>query len=301
MKEKIKKLKQILVQLSLIIFGLGGFISTYLFKYDKDVSHLVRDLSVTLSSIGLVSIIYEFYLRKEFEDSLNEKIKNLLEQQTFLEENILDLKIKNQNSEIEKIVNDQIKKHSPKNIARLNNCGVFDVFDELKVDRLSAKFLLLKNEEIRISKMWIPSPEVLEDVFYNAIVKNNCTIKIVLLDPELGFSTLEKRSCTIEHYNPERLKDRIKENINSIISIRAKLKEIGKEDSLKFHTHDSFVSVSLVGYSDNWIMGTYLNKRIATKGTQIKIKGKHTPIYLELESHFNHLFDIVSKEYVFPV
>ncbi|WP_298360411.1 hypothetical protein [Runella sp.] len=293
MSDQIYNLKKKWIFAILLVIGsIGIGVSTADF-IDQNLRHHIRDISVTLSTIGLISLLYELNLRTEFNQKMEESIKKIIDEK--INSSSPDLKEYLQTT-VTNIAKTQIRENAPNNFTRLKDSGIFDCYGQLKIDDIGKRIATLRKTEIRISKIWIPSLEVLEDILIKAIDEHECIVKIVLLDPDLAKRTLEKRAQTIEDYTPNRIESLIRENRKVIESIYNRL---DNKSALKFHEHDSFVSVSLVGYSDTWIMGTYLNKRIATKGTQVKVRGCHTPFYIELDNHFTDLFENQSKPYLF--
>ena len=142
------------------------------------------------------------------------------------------------------------------------------------------------NSEIIIKKLWIPNMFVLKPLIEKAIVKQGCTVKILLLSP-LAESTLKARVKTIcKDTDYDSVHKRLKENFIMLQKLMENLDQEQK-NRLKLKVHDSFVSVSLVANGGKMVVGKYLNGELSTHGYHEVINGPSTPLYVNYKSHFD--------------
>jgi hypothetical protein len=223
------------------------------FENHNALSFVLGELGILLVSIVPMIFIYERILRNIFLYEMEDKIRK----------NIQDF--------------------IPENVNNIRQNGIADIYDKLRYDFLIRKLEKVHNTKIRILKIWIPSMDTLVDCLYGAIVERNCTVEILLCNPDCK-EALTKRGTSYD-YPYQRIKAHIEENQEDLKDLYRKLPET-KKDALQLRLHRDFISVSLIGIENYFITGFYLNGRLATNGTQIKVHGRDAGFYHELYKHF---------------
>lgn len=250
--------------LFLAILGLLGIItSNYL---PKPYDHLFRDVAVTLSAISVISLIYENWLRKKFVDEMRTTVESV------------------------------IRKQMPSQYKNVKNSGVEDIYENLDKGKIKRALKSFHNGEIRILKIFMSDMDDFEQTLLEAIENRNCTVKILLLDPNQK-SAIEARAIAVPHNTHEAYVSHINMNLSVARSIYKKLSK-EKKDKFEVKLHKSFIATSIIGYGETMIVGFYLQGRIATEGTQLKVKEATHFFYNELNTHFDEEW-IVATSYIF--
>ena len=257
-----------IILLIFVILGLSGIILTsgefIHLSNDADKNktwlHIIRDISVTLSAIGIISLVYEYWLRKSF--------------------------LKAMSYEVDKV----IKMRMPPRYSHLRELGIVDAYENLDVEKLRKKLKTRKEETIKILKMWMPDVTLLGAALIEAVDKGNCDIQIILLDPD-AISAIEARVGILERYSVEDYRERIISDLKELKRIKKDLEKLGKGENLIIKTHKSFVATSMVGWDGTFIFGLYLHDRIATHGSQIKVCETGKVFYDRLQEHFQKMWN----------
>lgn len=280
-KSVFKKVKDNAVLLGLIVIGfvLVTF-ALYRTAPTKLVPHwldwVIGGLGTTLLSIGVVSFLYEVYLRDSFlndmRDSMNIIVKESVSQYS---------------EEIKPLLNEAIKENMPPKYTNIRESGIIDVYKEFYIDRLKIK-IERTSKIIRILRFWFDSFDKLKDPIIKAINERNCKVQIILVNPD-STEAIEKRVQNIDEYSAENIQEKIKRNIRLIEKIHEKL-NTDKKENIELRLHNSFISISYTQYDDTILAGFYLHNRLATNGTVLKIsehsKSGENFLYNELKAHF---------------
>ena len=256
-KNKKYNKRSIFVALILLVAGLLCIILATLFD---DIKLLSRDfwnftflgLGSTLLSVAFVTFLYDQLQRKHFFKSTVEAFSNVMDQKM------------------------------PQRYINLRDAGITDAFIGLKVDSFCHRIKDLRDSEIRILKIFIPNLHTLHNALRSAIDDRNCTVKIILLSPNAK-EAIEKRAQTLPLDDAKYITQEINQNIEKLKHLYSVIKN---KDRVEVKLHNSFVSVSLIGYGARFWAGLYLRNRIATDGMFIKVQGETNSHYKELDQHF---------------
>lgn len=242
--------------LLLIVFGASLiFISKRIKDPNSELHFMLHELGILFVTIVPMILIYERILRNSFLSEMGEKM------------------------------NDVIKENIPESIERIRESGLCDVTGKLRYETVLKQLDQTSNAKFRILKIWIPSFELLHDALLDAIVKRQCEVEILLLHPHCT-EAIEKRS---KAYNQDlsRVQSHITNNLRDLMELYRQLPAEYK-NKLTVKLHRDFISLSLLGVDNTFYAGLYLHGRVATEGTQLRVKGKGTPFYTELYKHFKY-------------
>jgi hypothetical protein len=242
--------------ISLILFAVGMLFIVNASLFGEGIlSDTLSHIGSTFVTIGIVTILYDYLVRKSFLASIHETMVRVIE-------------------------------HSlPESLRNIRRAGIVDVYENLHLDVFKARLRNeLRDTNIRILKIWVPEMYVLEGPLVDAIIHRGCRVQILLLHPD-SIEAIQKRTNCLGHITSERVAQEIEGNIEIIRSIRGKLPP-ECIDRLEFRQHNSFVSMSLMGYGETFLVGLYWSGRLATEGPQLKVTGVNHYMYQEINSHF---------------
>jgi hypothetical protein len=277
----------------LLLIVLGGFLiflSKYIpekFGYNEHgwEFFVINELGILFISIVPMVFIYERVLRNNFLAEMKEKI---------------DESIKERSPELTEIIESNIEKtisnHIPKYLSKIQESGIYNVYNELDYAEVISKLKKVKNTKIRILKIWIPSVELVCSCLKDAIINRNCTVEIILLNENCS-EALEKRG---KHYgyDLQTIKNHITDNIRELEDLYNCL-PVELQTKIQLRLHEDFICVSLLGMENYFYTGLYLHGRVATLGTQIKVHGRGNFFYDEIYRHFKYQWTHGSEIYEF--
>jgi hypothetical protein len=80
----------------------------------------------------------------------------------------------------------------------------------------------------------------------------------------------------------------IMDNLAQMDNILSKLNNHPKAGNFEVKLYNNFAAVSYIGLGDECLVGLFLRGRFSSMGTQLKIAGKTTYFYQELDEHFDN-------------
>ncbi len=297
----------IAISLSIIILGLtfiliSIWIETDSIKnneLDPSVSiflpRALNTIGVSFLVIGTISVFREFLLRQAINRYTEEILQNIYNKE---KESVFKFAHEEKKKLIESLdearnetitsIKKTIVDAMPPKYTHIREAGIVDVFESLDIKKLQKKIKKLRNDEFRILKMWIPNLNVIEHNIIDAINHRDCKIKIALQNPA-KLEVIKKRAATLRYFEERDILNELRKNQEQLYSIWERLSD-DKKDNLMVKYFDTFVSVSLWGYGNNYIMGLYLNKRLSGQGVQIKANGTTHYLYNSLKEHFDEIW-----------
>lgn len=258
-EEKVTQVKYFLVLL-LLLGGIG--LLTAQFIPSDTAHHLVRDVSITITAVSTVSLIYEYFLRRGFLEALRETVAIIIDERM------------------------------PSRYTNTRNAGIVDVYPRMDPEKLIHRFEKLEDTTIRIHKIFMADLEAFESVLHDAVAFRNCTVQIMLLDPR-EVDSIKRRAAAVQHRKAEFYRNNICQNIEIANTIHKRLLP-EKKGNFLLKLHKSFVGVSMVGWRGEVIVGFYLRERSASHGTQLKVAGEFNFFYKELKKHFKEEWSVAS-------
>ncbi|RDY60055.1 hypothetical protein [Flagellimonas nanhaiensis] len=226
------------------------------FQFDKMV-HVIENLSATLFSIGLLSILFNTFQYTKF--------LNLVETR----------------------FNEIVKQELPPAIKNIKNHGIVDVYDNLDSNILGERLWKIRDRRVKVLKIWMPNIESICPAIVDAINNRGCRFHVMLLDPSCH-GAIEARVESLnetDKMTSEYITDHIRLNEDRIIGLLDQIHH-DKYDKLILKSFTSFVSVSLFGFGDTYWAGLYLRNRLATNGMILKFESAHKPRFGEIDRHF---------------
>ena len=196
------------------------------------VSFAVTGAGTSILSVGLISLIITLFLRRKFIQLMTE------------------------------IFGEVIQEKMPQRYKNLKKSGVLDAFMKLSSSRINYKLHNAEDCEIFIQKMWISNYDEFDDLIVDAIKTRNCTVRILLLDPNCK-EAIEKRSKSLNGIRtPAEITHALQQNFNTIHNIT---RELNDEEKTRFtvRLYDSFIAVSMIGVGGEITLGLYLRKKRA--------------------------------------
>lgn len=282
----------------LALIGLTGLVVTNEVSIGEELKLVIRDISVTIGTVGSIGLLYELFLRAHFLDEVQKVIietlqtnkkKMLVEIESFISGMVLSRK-QEIFDEIKKEIDSVISEKMPGTVRRITTLGISDAYPKVDFEKLSNWIDQLWDAEIKILKIYMPEPERFRNSLVNAVKYRRCTVKILLLHPDEE-STILARTNALAHESYDSYINRIRNSIMDVETMRRQLKEVNKENGLELRLHRSFIGFSLIGIDDEYIVGLYLRNRMATEGTQLKVCKSNCQLFNELREHFSHEWD----------
>ncbi|SNY99482.1 hypothetical protein [Flagellimonas pacifica] len=236
----------------LILFGT---LEKYI-NFDKVVL-VIENLSATLFSIGLLSILFNTFQYAKF--------LNLVETR----------------------FNEIVNKELPPEIKNIKNQGITDIYDNLDTNILGKRLWKIRDRRVKVLKIWMPNIESICPAIIDAVNNRGCRFHVMLLDPisqgaiDARVESLKDSDSMTSNY----IKEQIRLNEERIVGLLDHIDE-DKYDQLILKSFTSFVSVSLFGFGDTYWVGLYLRNRLATNGMIFKFESAHKPRFGEIDRHF---------------
>lgn len=212
----------------------------------------LRDIGIALFPIGIVSLIYEIFLRNNFIGNMTQTIMQLM----------------------------------PSRYTNLRESGIIDVYSDLRIDKLKLDIEKVHKTEIRIIDIWMENINRIEAALIESIVFRGCEVKIMLWDPR-SLDALENRSRALGNgVTLRRMVDNIILNLRHLDNIFETLEKYPNREKFQVKLYNSFIGVQYIGIGDECLVGIYLRERISSMGTILKVAGKQHFFYQELDKHF---------------
>lgn len=225
---------------------------------------LLNNLGTTILTIGLITMFFELKLRDRFMSRISKEFESIIEQKM------------------------------PERYDRLTKSGIIDGFEELEFSKIRERLHNAKNCQIIFYKMWISNLDDIEKALEKAICENNCTVRILLLDPSCK-QTIETRASVLEGRTTEMIENAINSNINVINGINDRLKQNEVTQLIEIKTHKSFIPCSMIAIDSIISLGLYLNNQLSTQGIHIRFAGKTRTHPQALFEHFENEWRIAQE------
>ncbi len=249
-------LKKVITVAVVVILGLTIFVCGVLVEDIKGyitIGYILKALGVAFIVGGFFTAANVFFMQESFKENMSDVVREVFSEEL------------------------------PDNYKNLRASGVCDAVEGIQKTGIYEKIKNAHNCEIIILKMWIPNIVELETMLYEAVVYRGCTVKVLLISPEAE-STIKTRAETID-YDDVFIQGSIDRNI---VNFRKLWNRLTKEqqERFKFKTHNSFVTVSLIGISGELVVGLYLRGMLSTQGIHYRIVGPSTMNYKMYRDHF---------------
>ncbi len=249
----INKYKTIIIAFIIIILGIIILIISSFIELPASISRLLTTIGTIFIPSGLISLIYEYSLRRTF----------LKEMQNTMEE-CMRLQFKSL-SEIQEL---GIKKF---HMALPTEVIVKGFANSLKY--------------IKILQTWTPDIVPIEQAFFDA-TKRGCNIQILHLDPK---SPLAEIRASDLGYSDISL---VETNINSSIMELARFCDTNKiSDNVEIRLYNSTPTFSIYAFDDIAFLGIFWRKTMAISGPQIEIEGSNSYLFQFIEKQFTYIWE----------
>lgn len=222
-------------------------------------SRVFETLGVTLLAGASVALVLEVVLSKERNNSLKETVEEAL------------------------------APHVPENYKNIRKHGIKDCYHQLDILSMQDKIRETRSR-IRIMVIWIPQLDVLRASLLDAIRSNDARLDILLCDPDQK-DALEKRAKSVPGYNLKDYQNNIDLNLRILSTIERELRGTALADKMEVRRYRGFISTSLYGYGENFILGIYLDGRLSTSGLQFRVTDSTSSFYNELDRHFTSCWE----------
>lgn len=281
---KLQKMEMSRIVVLLILMLVGCTVIILSLIIDEHEYHIIKlilehlgSLMVIIAPIDLLrSIFIETDVTAERHKAVKEVIEEVINQNLHSKDTF--------ESTIKRIASEVILEQQS-TYSIFKRCGIQEVTTALDITKLLNEMSKLSNCKIRINVIFLPYCDRVSHVLHDCIVKRNCQLELVLCDPSLR-DALESRRIAVNPdlspgYYPRMIKDNIREMNHLFNMLPPHLKQ-----NMTVKKHRSFIGASMWGYADTYWIGSYLSGRMATDGTNIKIKGYDSFLFQEYRSHF---------------
>jgi hypothetical protein len=260
-----KLLRNSSVKITLICIGLiviGLLILPYTEKITDHVYRLiVEHVAAIFIAVCSLHIINEWLLKKDF--------------------------IKIYGDQLSSAVNNAL----PSSFRRIKESGLVDVYEKINFDALEDNIKNAEKTEIIFLTFWIENVSRICNALINAINSNNCTVRILILDPKAQ-GTIEQRASSISMvgYSKDSIINNITENVEILNATEKKI-DNNKKKNFQCRFYDDWISHSVYGVGENLLIGHYLANKLSTETHFIKVTGYAKPLFKELHNHFDYVWN----------
>ena len=252
-RTKFFKSQSIIISMAIFTTGLILiFISNSINESNKLIE-ILNQLGFVLVPSGLISFIFEYSLRQSFLQSMRNEFTFSLRKEF-------------------------------ESLGQLQNAGIVEIYESLS-DDLIVNHFSQANDQIKILQTWIPDLVQIEKSFKYAYI-NNCSIQILLLDPNSDFA--KERSVQMGFENSEA----VITNINSnIMELRRVCKEFNIQKNFELKLYSAVPLMQIYSFDNMSFMGFYWQGKMAMHGPQLLIKGHDTYYGKEINNYFNFMWN----------
>lgn len=255
--KKIYSMKTTLVSIFVIAIGFailvaGNFVENQLF------SSILSQVSTALIPAGIISMLYDFYLRQDFVDLLKEEISK--------KNNLFKLE-------------DSVKKVGMQKI----------YIDRSEIDFLEY-FKNAKNEILILdtSLIFFTAVPQIETIFANS-VENGCHIKLLCLDPNSNQASYRERDIG---YKTEIFVSQLKSSIAQFQELKLNVDSKKPKGSIEIKMFDATTTNVLIMSDNRMIVGYILRKIRGRHCVHIEFtKDSENKTYEAFYNHFMSLWE----------
>lgn len=198
---------------------------------------------------------------------------------------------------------EKLNERIPERLKNLNDLGIVDAYNGFDARKTSNKIKSLqKGSHIRVVQFFITDEHTMLEALAEAIKTRDCTVDIIMPDPT-DLLVIKKRAECLERTSSESFYYDILISIRKIQIMKKELPE-DKRDNLSLRLHRSFISLSLLWIGDQILIGFYMNGKLASNGTILKVTGATKPFYQQITTHIETEMDktdpIDIESYILP-
>ncbi|GAB5528196.1 MAG: hypothetical protein Roseis2KO_60680 [Roseivirga sp.] len=241
----------ILLLLAVGLFGLIVANSDY-FQISKDWKAILDDLSIGMLVVGLLSAFDRYLSKRSF----------LIQNKKSLEE-VIDSRM-------------------PQRLINLRDSGLANAQIGFDINDFTERLKEIKDKRIIINTIWVPDIHRICNDLIDAINNRGCSVQVLILDPTSAKEVIQKRSSSLR-YSAQTIDQKIRHTLEVL---KLLMSDIHDQSRFEVKVHNSFISASILGLGDTVWLGLYLDGRIATEGLHLKICGEDSPIYADIQNHF---------------
>ncbi len=244
-------LRNVVLALAVSVLSLAVLVYALTSQEGQAQSALVG-LSSSVFTLGLISLSYDFMVRRSFVDLVGKVMRGVVEEM------------------------------APPSLDNMRRAGIVNAYEGLDLGGFGRDLAETVRSEIRISKMWIPEISFVGKALRKAVQENGCHARVLLLDPSC-VEAIEKRAKSLDTMEAEDVRNEISRCYKELARIKGLLDD---PSGLRIRLHQNFVSLSLLGIDRDFKVGFYWNGNLATSGPQIKVCGGGHFFLQAVEKHF---------------
>lgn len=252
MIRQINLYKTIIVGYSLIFFG--AILITFPFFYPCGVTtkFLIQTIGTALVPAGLISLINDYLLKKDFSKELNEQLDD------FITKNL------------DKILEQQIVRAH--------------VYESNPTSEIASTFLFAK-ENIFLLNNWIPDFDGLR-VGLKSVIAKKIQVRILLMNPDSKFASIRAREIGL--VNENELSALMRVEIHNIIEF---FEKNNASNYLQIRLFDGMPAMPVYATEDVMYIGWFFRAKRAVSCPVIRVGNRLSPLYKEAAYTFENLWN----------
>ncbi len=245
------KYKAIIASLTVTLIGIILIAIPIVYNSENFWIILSQRIGIVLLTSALISFIFGFFFRQNFQEDMVSKVKSELK--NYFE------------------TNNSIKESGILEFHR--NLPIQDVVNSMS-----------RSSTIKILQTWIPDLYHFEKPF-REVVERGGSVEILLLDPRSNYA--KQRSKDLEYPNDQYASDAIKANITDL-SRYCSLGNI--KNKIKIKMYSCLPSIQVYCCDEKAFIGFYMHKNQSTQSPQLEILMPHSVMGSRIAEEFNILW-----------
>jgi hypothetical protein len=230
------------------------FLSGFVFLWAANRFHVgtFHEAGVLCITITPILFIYESAIRSHLQFEMTKGIKAVIN------ESKLEIKIM-----------EVIKKTMPTSYQNILKLGISDAYEGLSPTVLEERIRNASEVQIRVTSIWIPylNLNIDKSIFIDSIVNRGCSYQIILCDNTYDEPIRKRAEST--RFSLSDYKNGISQNLGFFHMV---WNELGKDrDKIQLRVHNDFISLSVWGFQNYYVIGTYLHGRATANGIQLRV------------------------------
>jgi hypothetical protein len=253
------------IALVLLVSGIG--LLAWAANVHEGIRHdMIRDFGLASLISGLLGTAYEYLLRHDYEGSMRNNLRMLLE-----------------NEEI-------LRKSYAERLASYENEGLVGIHSGLSGDLLKRKFEAAKEgkSDIKILQTWTGLEETNIMRLLRGAVQAGCSIKVLLLNPD---SIQVRYRAHAQRVSADEFRRRIISDLRQLNDIGAETQGPG---DIMVKVYDATPVFHVFDFGTTKLMGPYWRREKSVWGTQFEV-AEHSDLGGLINAHFNDLWDSERK------
>ena len=241
------------VLLGIILLGVGIFVEQQ--SYQAPIwAEFVKQLGTIFVPSGVISFVYEYALRRNFLEEMNEQLLLALQQQFA-------------------------------SVSELQDAGLRHIHKKLPIEKIVEDFANSKNT-ITILQTWLPDIVNFEQAFISAL-NNGSEIKVLLLDPLSEYA--KQRSKDLGYSDPNYASNIINANIAHLQRFNRTRNALKK---IEVRLYDALPSLQIYSCDQKKYIGFFYHGEWSTQMPTLEISDPKSLLGRNLEDEFLKVWSI---------